>query len=393
MAKPSDDDSLAQGIVGLGEGSIRKSYWRQLRRSSVELERFRLLLDRTQDLIMLVEADTEAVIDVNAACGRLGWRPEELIGRPVRELVAAGFESLMEAMAAGQGWGPREPQVMQLRRPDESLLPVELSWEIARLDGRPYAVLVGRDIAKRLAAEEVLRTTIDELSRSNAELERFAYVASHDLKEPLRTVISFAQLLQRQCGDCLSGEARESLAYMVDGARRMHALVSDLLDYSRIMGKASCFEAVDMTAVVETVLTGLREALDEAQAVVTLRGPLPLLHGDRAQMQQLMQNLISNAVKFRRPDLRPEVRISAQRWGREWWIAVSDNGIGIEEPYLDKIFQVFTRLHTVDRYPGTGVGLAICKAVVERHKGRIWVESLPGQGTTVTCALPADTVE
>jgi signal transduction histidine kinase len=367
---------LAQSIVGLGEDSIRKSYWRQFRRTVADLERFRLLLDRAQDLILLVDTADETIIDVNAACIGLDWKPDQLLGRKVDELL-------------GDGWRQTGPGVVvRVKRRDGGAATLELGCDTTYLDGRKYAVVVGRDVSRREAAEAALAATITELSRSNLSLERFAQVASHDLQEPVRTIVSFAQLLERQLGKDLPADAAESLRYLTEGAKRMQAQVTDLLDLSRVSDSLGRFEPVDMDAVLDSVLAALRETVAENDAEITADA-LPIVVADRWQMHQLLLNLIANAVKFRRPGERPEIRIFAEQHHGEWWIAVKDNGIGIEEGYLGQLFQVFHRLHTAQAYPGTGIGLAICKAVVERHKGRIWIDSNPGQGTTVTFALPA----
>jgi light-regulated signal transduction histidine kinase (bacteriophytochrome) len=195
-------------------------------------------------------------------------------------------------------------------------------------------------------------------------------------------------LLERQLGADLPVDARESLRFLTLGARRIHALVSDLLELSNVAEIVSQFEPVDLTVVVDEVRASLLDAVAESDALITA-GPLPTVVANRWQMHQLLHNLIGNGIKFHRPGLRPEIRVSAERRDGEWHIAVADNGIGIESRYLGQLFQIFQRLHTVDAYPGTGIGLAICKAVVERHKGRIWIDSVPGQGTTVTFTLPA----
>lgn len=383
MAKPFEPPptSLEQSIVGLGEGSIRKSYWSQLRRSAAEMERFRLLLDRAQDLIVLVDTETETIIDVNAACIRLGWKPEQLLGKPLSTLLGDAWKTDSCGVPNASG------ALVRLRQHDDSIATLELGCDVTRLDGRRYAVVVGRDVSQRVAAEAALAATVEELSRSNLSLERFAQITSHDLKEPLRTIVSFAQLLERQLGDGLPADARESLDFLKLGAKRMHALVTDLLELSRVSDAVGSFQPVDLNMVLEGVLASLREVVAENDADI-VAGTLPTVIADRWQMHQLLLNLVGNAVKFRRPGVRTEVRISAERRQDEWWISVADNGIGIESCYLEQVFQVFQRLHTIDAYPGTGIGLAICKAVVERHKGRIWIQSRPGQGTTVIVALP-----
>jgi light-regulated signal transduction histidine kinase (bacteriophytochrome) len=226
-----------------------------------------------------------------------------------------------------------------------------------------------------------------DLARSNAELEQFAYVASHDLQEPLRMVASYTQLLARRYQGKLDQDADEFIAFAVDGARRMQDLINDLLAYSRVGTRALQVETVDTQALVDQVVGDLAAAVEESGGRVT-RGPLPNLQADPTQLRQLFQNLIANAIKFRgeRP---PEVQVSADRSDGAWRFAVRDNGIGIDPEYRERIFALFQRLHTRAEYPGTGIGLAICRKIVERHGGRIWVESEPRQGTTFWFSLPA----
>jgi PAS domain S-box-containing protein len=230
-----------------------------------------------------------------------------------------------------------------------------------------------------------------ELSRSNAELEQFAYAASHDLQEPLRMVSSYVQLLARRYEGRLGAQADEFIRYAADGAQRMQQMITDLLEYSRVGRQRVPFATTRLDDALERALVNLRVAIAEAGAVVT-HEPLPTVLADTAQMSRLFQNIIGNAIKFR-GDRAPEVRITVERRGEHWQIAVRDNGIGVDPQYANRLFQVFQRLHPRDRYPGSGVGLAICKRIVERHGGRIWVESEPGKGAAFLFTLPAATGE
>jgi PAS domain S-box-containing protein len=244
----------------------------------------------------------------------------------------------------------------------------------------------GRDITARRVAAEQLKAAHDELARSNAELEQFAYVASHDLQEPLRMVASYTQLLGKRYGDRLEGDAQEFMAYIVDGAGRMKQLIEDLLAYSRVGTRGREFRPVKLQATLERARINLRAALEESGAELT-RDPLPEVVGDEPQLVQLLQNLVGNAIKFR-GEAAPRIHVSASEKGAEFEITVRDNGIGIEPQYYERIFMVFQRLHDKGRYPGTGIGLAICKKVVDRHGGRIRVESEPGKGSRFIFTLP-----
>ena len=258
-------------------------------------------------------------------------------------------------------------------------------------DGEPVALQgTAQDVTERHKAERAMERYADDLEERNAELEQFAYVASHDLQEPLRMVSSFLQLLQRRYADQLDETADEYIEYAVDGAKRMQVLIRDLLAYSRVGTRGKPFKPVDMNRTLEVVLTDLGPALGDVDADVQAE-PLPTISADETQMRQLLQNLIANAIKFRDDD-PPEVRVSAEKVqeGDEpvWRFAVADNGIGIDPQYEDRIFQIFQRLHTRDEYEGTGIGLAMCKKIVERHGGRIWFESEPGDGTTFYFTIP-----
>jgi light-regulated signal transduction histidine kinase (bacteriophytochrome) len=267
----------------------------------------------------------------------------------------------------------------------------QVLWNSANItgpDGRTVVATIaqGTDITERKQAEESLRQRTDELAESNAELEQFAYVASHDLQEPLRMVSSYVQLLKRRYQGKLDQDADEFIGYAADGALRMQGLINDLLAYSRVGTKGKRFEAVDLEAVLAEVLDNLSLAINEKGATIT-HDPLPTVRGDGRQLTQVFQNLIDNAIKFRREE-RPRVHISADVEGNEFVCSVRDNGIGIPPEYQGRLFLLFQRLHTRQEYPGTGLGLAICKRLIDRHGGRIWVESTPGEGSTFWFRIP-----
>lgn len=280
------------------------------------------------------------------------------------------------------------------------VLPEFTSDELGRLAGafnRMTAALASHETQLRRHAAELERRVAektreldrraDALARSNIELERFAYVASHDLQEPLRMVASYTQLLAKRYKGRLDTDADEFIEFAVDGATRMQTLINDLLTYSRVSSQGRGFETVDCEALLDRVLKNLQGAQIETQAIIR-RTQLPQVVADGFQLAQLFQNLIGNAIKFCH-GRTPEIDIAAKRMGAHWLFSVADNGIGIEAKYFNQLFAVFKRLHTRAEYPGTGIGLAICKKVIERHGGHIWVESRPGEGSTFFFTIPA----
>ena len=319
-----------------------------------------------------------------AECALLGYEAGEMLGRPIWEFIAGvDREACQEAIRRKlSGEQPLEPARRRYVRRDGGELWVEIHDILVRdaagqTTGIRSALL---DITERERMAEDLERHAERLARSNAELERFAYVASHDLQEPLRMVASFTQLLAKRYSGRLDETADRYINFAVDGARRMQQLIVDLLAYSRVNSKELDLRRIECEAVVQTALQSLSAAIEESGAAIA-RDPLPVLTADAAQLGQLFQNLIGNAIKFRgKAPLR--IHIAATDDGPDWLFSVQDNGIGIDPQHTGRIFQVFQRLHTREQYTGTGIGLAVCQKVAERHGGKIWVESEPGVGST-----------
>jgi signal transduction histidine kinase len=256
-----------------------------------------------------------------------------------------------------------------------------------------YELALMKDVADQVAialerqsAQAALRRTAAELERSNQELQQFAYVASHDLQEPLRAVAGYLSLVEDRLRDGLDDKGRHYIAGAIEGAERMHTLINDLLELSRVGTRAPAFQSADLNAVLDIALKNLGASIQKSGATIT-RSALPTLRVEANQTALLFQNLIGNAIKFQN-ERPPEIHVSAREEAGQWVLGVRDNGIGIEPQYFEQIFQIFRRLHTRKEYSGTGIGLAICKKIVERQGGRIWVESQPGRGSTFYFSIP-----
>lgn len=297
--------------------------------------------------------------------------------------------------------GRLRPEALTAENTRRAMLNIleDFNEEKLRLENTQRAILniledfnaekMGLENAQLKRAQDILETRVRErtaeLARSNAELEQFAYIASHDLQEPLRMVSSYVQLLQARYRGRLDEDADEFIGYASEGAARMQRLIVDLLAYSRVGMRGRPFEPVDLDKVLDHALENLQLTISEGNAEIT-RDRLPSVYGDIGQLVQVLQNLVDNAVKFRGQD-RPRIHVSARTQGRECVCSVSDNGIGVAPQYQDRLFLLFQRLHSRREYPGTGLGLAICKRIVERHGGRIWVHSMPGEGSTFYFSL------
>jgi len=242
------------------------------------------------------------------------------------------------------------------------------------------------DVSERQRLVKAQSRYATMLRRSNEELQQFAYVASHDLQEPLRMVTSYLQIIESRYAPQLDNDAHEFIGFALDGATRMKALITDLLAYSRVEGGEKVFEEFDAQIALNKALANLSLVVEDSKAIITA-DVMPHIKADVVQISQLFQNLIGNAIKFQK-EIVPQIHVGVMSKKDEWQFSVRDNGIGIRQQYLERIFVIFQRLHGKDEYPGTGIGLAICKKVVERHGGRIWVESTVGEGTTFYFTIP-----
>jgi PAS domain S-box-containing protein len=354
--------------------------------------RYRGLLEAAPDAMVVVNQGGEIVLLNVQAERQFGYRRDELVGQKVKNIIPEGFaerliaddlRSAEDALAQQIGTGI---ELTGLRK-DGSAFPIELMLSPLESAEGILVTAAIRDITARRTAAANLLQKVEELKRSNAELEQFASIASHDLQEPLRMVASYTQLLSRRYKGKLDSDADEFIAFAVDGASRMQRLIQDLLAYSRVGTRGSDLLDISSEDALQQALLNLRGAIEESRALVT-HDPLPNVLADEMQLVQLFQNLVGNAIKYQGPGV-PRVHVAAARnGGKKWSFSVQDNGLGIEPQYFERIFGMFQRLHKREAFAGTGIGLAICKKIVEQHGGSISVESKPGQGSTFRFALP-----
>lgn len=356
-------------------------------------ELFRALLETAPDAMVII--DRAGLINlVNAQTERLfGYSREHLIGQPVEVLIPERLRGRHADHRAGYFAGPKLREMgaglelWGLRSNGEEFA-IEISLSPMNIEGELLATAAVRDISERKAVERKLAKYADDLTRSNRDLEQFAYVASHDLQAPLRSVIGFSQLLRKKYDPQFDDDGREFLHYVESSARHMQELINGLLAFSRVGSQGADFSEVDAEAVMAGVITHLSATIQERNARIT-HDPLPRVRASKIEFNQLLQNLIVNGLKFQ-PGESPRVHVSARREGSHWHFSVQDWGIGISPEHQERIFQIFQRLHPPETYEGTGIGLAVCQKIVQRHGGRIWVESTAGEGATFHFTLAAE---
>jgi PAS domain S-box-containing protein len=353
--------------------------------------RYRGLLEAAPDAMVVVNQSGEIVLLNVQAEKQFGYRRDELLGQKVTNIIPVGFAERLVADGLRSAEDASAQQIgtgieLIARRKDGGEFPIEIMLSPLQSSEGTLVTAAIRDISVRKKAAVVLLQKVDELARSNEELGQFAYIASHDLQEPLRMVASYTQLLARRYKGKLDADADEFIAFAVDGASRMQRLIQDLLTYSRVGTKGRDMRHTSSENALEQAVVNLRGSISGSGAVVT-HDALPTVLADEMQLTQLFQNLIGNAIKYHNLGT-PHVHISAAMNGdKKWNFAVKDDGIGIDPQYFERIFGMFQRLHKREEFAGTGIGLAICKKIVERHGGRISVESALGHGSTFRFAL------
>jgi PAS domain S-box-containing protein len=390
MLSPLESTEGILVTAAIRDISVRKDAEKHL----AQMEgRYRGLLEAAPDAMVVVNQAGEIVLLNVQAEKQFGYRRDELVGQKVKNIIPEGFaerlladalRSAEEALAQQIGTGIE----LNGRRKNGSEFPIEIMLSPLESAEGILVTAAVRDITMRKKAEAHLLQKVEELNRSNEELQQFAYIASHDLQEPLRMVASYTQLLSRRYKGKLDSDADEFISFAVDGASRMQRLIKDLLAYSRVGVGTKAKDLLDTSSeeALQQALINLRGAVEESGAQVT-HDPLPIVVADEMQLIQLFQNLVGNAIKYQNPGI-PRVHISATRNGeKRWTFSVRDNGLGIDSQYFEKIFGMFQRLHKREEFEGTGVGLAICKKIVERHGGSISVESQLGHGSTFFFAL------
>jgi PAS domain S-box-containing protein len=368
--------------------SARKRLEDALRQSEDSL---RGILESAMDAIITVDENQNVLLFNAAAAAMFGCSSSDTFGKPISRFIPERYrqahgEHIRQFASTGvTARGMGNMSTLTALRSDGTEFPIEASISQVSVGAQKLFSVILRDVTERKHAEQALQKQTEELTRSNRDLEQFAYAASHDLQEPLRAVTGCMQLLKARYEGKLDQRADEFIMHAVDGSTRMQKLIDDLLLFSRISTRGAELQTVECSKAVENALKNLSFAIKEKRAVIEWDG-LPAVRGDLSQLSQLFQNLIGNALKFF-GEQTPHIRVAARPEGGEWVVSVHDNGIGIEPQYFERIFVIFQRLHTRKEYPGTGMGLALCKRIVERHGGRIWVESELGKGTTFYLTL------
>ncbi len=391
-----DAQGLIIGSFGISRDITKRrlaeeQFHTALRQTQETEIRFHQLLESVPDGILIVDRGGRIQMTNRTTETLFGYRQEELLNQPVEMLVPERVRATHPQHRADYYAAPHTRPLgsgldLHGRRKDGREIPLEISLSPLPLKDHTMVVAIVRDVTERKHSEEILRAQATELARSNADLEQYAMVASHDLQEPLRMVAIYCERLRQDYAGKLDPQADTYINFAVEGARRMQRLINAVLEHAEIGVHLRPFVSVDCNIVLQRALIALQDAIIAAHAEI-VADPLPTVKGDLTELVTLFQHLLDNAIKFR-GEQPPHIHVSAKRHDDAWQFSVRDNGIGLDPKYANRIFIMFQRLHPRDRYPGDGIGLALCKKIVDHHGGRIWCEPVPGQGATFYFTFP-----
>lgn len=365
--------------------------------TSLESNPFWIAVEAAPNAMIMINEHGKIVLVNRQAEALFGYKREEILNQPVEMLVPTRYRQ-KHPTERKKFWNHPSPRRMGVGRDLYGLtkngteVPVEIGLTPVEFSGGRYVISAIVNITERKQAEELLKTQSEQLARSNAELEQFAHIVSHDLQSPLRHISTYIDFIKERLGQQLDSQTQQWLNFIVKGSLRMQTLIGGLLAYSRVSQAKAEFSTVDTQQTVQEALGNLQTVIQSTHTNVSAES-LPTLKAEPFRLIHLFQNLIENAIKFKKKTLDARIQISAKKQGSDWVFSIQDNGIGIDEQYQEKIFVIFQRLHSADEYPGTGVGLAICKKIVEFHKGKIWFKSKAGEGTTFFFSLPEEPQE